>query len=49
MYPSGQSEVYGLVSFSQDNYLDKTKMTVHLKNLKPNSSHGFHIHEYGVN
>ena len=48
LYPHRDSRVFGLVSFQQENITSKTKITVNVKNLKPNSLHGFHVHEFGV-
>ena len=47
LYPHGDSGVTGIVSFSQENITSSTKIVANVKGLKPNSNHGFHIHEYG--
>ncbi len=47
LYPDGNSKVHGLVSFHQENYTAPTKISAVVENLKPNSLHGFHIHEFG--
>mgnify|MGYP000933053082 FL=1 len=47
LYPDGGSGVTGVVSFSQDTPTSKTNIIAHVRGLKPNSLHGFHIHEYG--
>ena len=36
LYPHGESDVYGLVSFSQENITSSTKIVASVKNLKPN-------------
>jgi len=36
LYPHGDSDVYGLVSFSQENITSPTKIVASIKNLKPN-------------
>ena len=38
-------EVYGVVIFKNNN--GNVEITYNIKNLKPNSYHGFHIHESG--
>uniref|UniRef100_A0A481XUX3 Superoxide dismutase [Cu-Zn] n=1 Tax=Philasterides dicentrarchi TaxID=282688 RepID=A0A481XUX3_9CILI len=47
LYPDNNSGVKGIVSFQQDKFSDPCKIVVNVKGLKPNSSHGFHIHEFG--
>ncbi|KRX07326.1 Superoxide dismutase, copper/zinc binding domain [Pseudocohnilembus persalinus] len=47
LYPDGNSGVKGIVSFQQDNATSPTKITANVRGLKPNSLHGFHIHQYG--
>ncbi len=47
LYPHGDSGVTGIVSFSQENITSPTKIIANVKGLKPNSNHGFHIHEFG--
>ncbi len=43
--PTTGNTANGLVRFEQLN--GKVKITAEIKGLKPNSLHGFHIHEYG--
>jgi len=40
-------EVTGHVKFTEDNKKDTIKLELHLRGLKPNSLHGFHVHEAG--
>lgn len=47
LYPDNNSEVTGVVSFSQDNTESPTKIVATVRGLKPNSLHRFNIHEYG--
>lgn len=47
LYPNGPTGAKGLVSFQQDNFSAPTKIVANVFNLKPNSLHGFHIHEFG--
>jgi len=48
LYPSSSHPSFkGLVSFQQDSPLTPTRIVVSAINLKPNSLHGFHIHEFG--
>lgn len=47
LYPDGNSGVHGIVSFQQQNITSPTKIIAHVKGLKPNSLHGFHVHEFG--
>ena len=47
LYPDGGSGVHGVVSFQQQNLTAPTKVIAHVKGLKANGKHGFHIHEYG--
>ena len=46
LYPDN-SDVRGIVSFSQKNITTPTKIVANVRNLNPNSLHGFHIHEFG--
>lgn len=43
--PKSGSRVNGEVTFEK--MADSTIMKVNIKGLKPNGTHGFHIHEYG--
>lgn len=43
LYPN-QSNVRGLVSFSQENLLSPTKISCVVKGLNANGKHGIHIH-----
>lgn len=43
--PTEGSEVLGVVLFEQEG--DRVKVTADVINLPPNSTHGFHIHEFG--
>jgi Cu/Zn superoxide dismutase len=43
LYPS-ESEVRGLVSFSQDSIQSPVKIACSVKGLNPNGKHGIHIH-----
>lgn len=36
-----------MVSFTQQNITTATKIMAHVKGLKPNGTHGMHIHEFG--
>ena len=47
MYPHDNSGVKGIVSFSQENITAECKIVANLTGLKPNSLHGFHVHEFG--
>uniref|UniRef100_K9K2G1 Superoxide dismutase [Cu-Zn] n=1 Tax=Cryptocaryon irritans TaxID=153251 RepID=K9K2G1_9CILI len=48
LYPSSlDSNVQGLVSFSQQNISSPTQIVATIKGLNPNQLHGFHIHEFG--
>lgn len=47
LYPDNNSGVHGVVSFQQQNLTSATKIIAHVKGLKANGLHGFHIHEYG--
>ncbi|MEX0595159.1 MAG: hypothetical protein WD512_01585, partial [Candidatus Paceibacterota bacterium] len=39
--------VLGQVIFTEDLTLNRVKIELNLINLKPNSLHGFHVHEAG--
>lgn len=45
--PAKNSEAKGVVIFNQASYTSPTKIKATFENLKPNSKHGFHIHQYG--
>ena len=47
VYPTDSSEVFGLVSFSQDNITTPTKIVAGLRGLDPNSTFGLQILENG--
>lgn len=47
LYPDNDSGVHGLVSFQQQNVVSPCNIIAHVRGLKPNSLHGFHIHEFG--
>lgn len=48
LYPNASFPNFkGIVSFEQDTYSSPTKIVVSATGLKPNSLHGFHIHEFG--
>jgi Cu-Zn family superoxide dismutase len=47
LYPDNDSGVHGLVSFQQQNVTAPCNIIAHVRGLKPNSLHGFHIHEFG--
>ena len=47
LYPDNDSGVHGIVSFQQQNITSPCKVVAHVRGLKPNSLHGFHIHEFG--
>jgi Cu-Zn family superoxide dismutase len=48
LYPtSTYSSFKGLVSFHQETPTSATQIVVSANGLKPNSLHGFHIHEFG--
>jgi Cu-Zn family superoxide dismutase len=47
LYPDNNSGVHGIVSFQQQNVTTACKVVAHVKGLKANSMHGFHIHEFG--
>jgi Cu-Zn family superoxide dismutase len=47
LYPDNNSGTHGLVSFQQQNITTACKIMALVKGLKPNGSHGFHIHEFG--
>ena len=47
LIPAKNSEAKGLVLFNQASYAAPTKIKGTFENLKPNSKHGFHIHQYG--
>ena len=47
LYPDNDSGVHGIVSFQQQNITSPTKIIAHVRGLKPNSLHGFHVHEFG--
>ena len=40
-------EVTGYVKFIEDKTIDRIKLELCLRGLKPNSLHGFHVHEAG--
>jgi Cu-Zn family superoxide dismutase len=46
LYPHN-SNVRGVVSFSQDSILSPTKVCCSVKGLNPNAKHGIHVHEFG--
>lgn len=43
LYPSN-SDVKGIVSFSQDSITSPTKIVATVRGLTPNNKHGIHIH-----
>lgn len=45
LVPLGDSKVSGTVTFTR--HTDGILIEANVKGLKPNSKHGFHIHEYG--
>lgn len=45
LHPTEGNKVKGWVKFEQTNA--GVKVTAHVEGLKPNSKHGFHIHEFG--
>lgn len=45
LHPTQGNTVHGTVRFVQDG--DKVKVTADLTGLTPNSTHGFHVHEFG--
>lgn len=47
VYPTDSSEVFGIVSFSQDNITTPTKIVAGLRGLDPNSTFGLQILENG--
>jgi superoxide dismutase, Cu-Zn family len=47
LYPDNDSGVHGVVSFQQQNITSTTNIIAHVRGLKANSNHGFHIHEFG--
>jgi len=47
--PAKGSEAKGLILFNQSSYNAPTKIKGSFENLKKNSKHGFHIHEFGDN
>lgn len=47
--PAKGSEAKGMVLFMQHSYNSPTKVKGTFENLKKNSKHGFHIHQYGDN
>lgn len=47
LHPDGESNTQGVVSFSQSTFTSPTKIVANVRGLKPNSQHGFHIHEFG--
>ncbi len=49
LVPAKGSEAKGLVLFNQSHYNAPTKVKGTFENLKQNSKHGFHIHEFGDN
>ena len=47
LYPSTDTQTFGIVSFQQDNISEPTKIVASIKNLNPNSVHGLLIHHKG--
>lgn len=47
LYPNNNSNVKGLISFSQESYDKPCKIVASVRGLRPNGFHGFHIHEWG--
>lgn len=47
LLPETDQEVHGVISFHQEYPQDKTMIVANIRNLNPNSLHGFHVHEYG--
>jgi Cu-Zn family superoxide dismutase len=45
LHPLGSSQVKGIVRFTSEG--DQLKVVADVEGLRPNSSHGFHIHEFG--
>jgi len=46
LYPN-ESEVRGIVSFSQDKFNTPTKIACSVKGLNPNSKNALHINKFG--
>lgn len=47
LYPSTDAEVYGVISFSQENIKSPTKVVAGVRGLNPNSTYGLQLLEYG--
>jgi Cu/Zn superoxide dismutase len=47
LYPTTESQTFGIVSFQQDSISEPTKIVASIKNLNPNSVHGLLIHHKG--
>ena len=47
LYPNGERQTYGIVSFQQESLEAETKVVATIKGLNPNSLHGLTLHEYG--
>ena len=47
LYPDNNSGVHGIVSFQQQNVTSAVQIIANVRGLKPNSLHGFHVHEFG--
>ena len=47
LYPAGESEVQGVVSFSQESIIEPTQVVVGVRGLNPNSTFGLQVLEYG--
>lgn len=47
LYPTDASEVYGIVSFSQEDMTTPTKVVAGIRGLNPNSNFGLQLLEYG--
>ena len=47
LYPTTESQTFGIVSFQQESLSEPTKIVASIKNLNPNSVHGLLIHQKG--
>ncbi len=47
LFPEISCSVRGIVSFHQESFSSKIKITANVSGLNPNSLHGIHIHEFG--